>query len=71
MLTHNINAESGANPPMYGQCYEPALKAGIKKTKGFRMAPIPLSKSGANQKAGDETAVILKQQELDEMFKAR
>jgi hypothetical protein len=47
MLTHNINAESGANPPMYQQCYEQALKTGIEKTKGFRVAPIPLSKAGS------------------------
>lgn len=62
MLTHNINAESGANPPMFQQCYEPALKAGITKTKGFRVAPIPKSKSGANLKAGDETKQIIREQ---------
>lgn len=38
MLTHNINAECGDNPPLYQQVYDQALKAGVEKTKGFRVA---------------------------------
>jgi hypothetical protein len=32
MLTHNINAECGDNPPQYQQVYETALNKGIQKT---------------------------------------
>lgn len=44
MLSHNINAECGENPPLYQQVYDPALKAGIVKTKGMRVPKIPLPK---------------------------
>lgn len=37
LLTHNINAECGENPPLYQQVYDNALKAGIVKTKGMRV----------------------------------
>lgn len=60
MLTHNINAESGANPPLYQQVYDQALKAGIDKTLGFRVPPIPIIK---------DSGVMTKQQ-IDD-FNAR
>lgn len=41
MLTHNINAECGENPPLYQQVYDSALRGGIEKTKGFRVTQIP------------------------------
>lgn len=44
MLTHNINAECGENPPLYQQVYDQALKAGIVKTKGMRVPQIPIFK---------------------------
>lgn len=47
LLTHNINAECGDNPPFYQQVYEPALKAGIEKTKGYRVPHLPLFKNNA------------------------
>jgi hypothetical protein len=47
LLTHNINAECGDNPPLYQQVYEPALKAGIEKTKGYRVPHLPLYKKNA------------------------
>ena len=44
LLTHNINAECGDNPPLYQQVYDSALKAGIVKTKGMRVPQIPVTK---------------------------
>lgn len=44
LLTHNINAECGDNPPQFQQVYDSALKAGLVKTKGMRMPAIPRSK---------------------------
>jgi len=44
LLTHNINAECGDNPPLYQQVYDSALKAGLTKTKGMRVPAIPLTK---------------------------
>lgn len=44
LLTHNINAECGENPPLYQQVYDSALKAGIVKTKGMRVPQIPITK---------------------------
>ena len=45
LLTHNINAECGDNPPMYQQVYDSALTKGLVKTKGMRVPSIPISKS--------------------------
>ena len=45
LLTHNINAECGDNPPLYQQVYDSALKAGLLKTKGMRVPQIPLTKA--------------------------
>ena len=45
MLSHNINAESGENPPLYQQVYNSALTAGLKKTKGLRVPQIPFTKA--------------------------
>lgn len=47
MLTHNINAECGDNPPLYQQVYDSALKSGIVKTKGMRVPKIPITKPAA------------------------
>lgn len=47
LLTHNINAECGDNPPLYQQVYDSALKAGIVKTKGMRVPKIPITKPDA------------------------
>ena len=44
LLTHNINAECGDNPPLYQQVYNSALKAGVVKTKGMRVPTIPITK---------------------------
>lgn len=48
LLTHNINAECGDNPPLYQQVYDSALKAGICMTKGMRVPSIPITKSAYN-----------------------
>ena len=48
LLTHNINAECGDNPPLYQQVYDNALKAGIVKTKGMRVPQIPIVKSNVH-----------------------
>lgn len=41
MLTHNINAECGDNPPQYQQVYETSLQAGLKKNLGLRVPEVP------------------------------
>ena len=53
MLTHNINAECGDNPPLYQQVYDQALKSGIVKTKGMRVPQIPIIK--ANVQVTEQT----------------
>lgn len=45
LLTHNINAECGENPPMYQQVYDSALTKGLVNTKGMRVPSIPINKS--------------------------
>lgn len=45
LLTHNINAECGDNPPLYQQVYDSALSKGLVKTKGMRVPTIPVNKS--------------------------
>lgn len=57
LLTHNINAECGDNPPLYQQVYDSALKAGIVKTKGMRVPAIPRPK--ATVKMTDQTLAEL------------
>ena len=44
MLTHNINAECGENPPLYQQVYDSAIKQGIQKTQCLRVPHIPITK---------------------------
>ncbi len=41
MLTHNINAECGDNPPLYQQVYDTALTKGIEKNHGLRVPELP------------------------------
>lgn len=41
MLSHNINAECGDNPPVFQQVYDQAIKTGIVKTQGLRVPAIP------------------------------
>jgi len=45
LLTHNINAECGENPPQYQQVYDAALKKGVRKTNGLRVPEIPMTKA--------------------------
>lgn len=44
MLSHNINAECGDNPPLFQQVYDQALKNGVEKSQGLRVPAIPYFK---------------------------
>lgn len=49
MLSHNINAECGENPPDHQQVYETAMQKGIAKNQGFRVPKLPLYKPEASE----------------------